>query len=408
MPIVSKAIRLKAIMSLTALFALYAVSQEASIEDTANSRIMISKITTVYDANPKGAIRALPKSIESIAWSPDGKSLLVDIQGLNQFFSISIMNVSGDKPTLRPLTNSRDTGNTRLNNSNPCFYKDGKHYVFIGQDLNSQEYRRSLPGIGLFSNICLANVNSPNYWNLTNYISSYKIAKGAVMPRFSKDGKALCWTACTAEAQDRNFWGRRSLAVAKFSFAKGSPELSGIKTFSPSNNKQPFYETYGFSPDGKSILFASNLDERQEWFAMDICSLNLESGEVKNLTNTPRNWNRYAAYSPNGKKIIYTSSEGYAVPFLGLNGEQWRNEMFSELWIMNSAGTERRRISGFNDPSNPYFVKTKAYIGMVAWHPTDTNKIAFILYVRNNAYTNFASVVVAELSNSLTVNLPKK
>ncbi len=400
--------RLKSLLALTVLLSLQAFAQGENIENVANSRIMISKLTTVYDTNPQGVIRALPRAIESVEWSPDGKSLIVDIQGVNQFFSIAIMNATTEKATIKQLSNSRDTGNTRLNNSNPSFYKNGKYYVFVGQDLSSQEYRRSLPGIGLFSNICLASTTSPNYWNLTNYISSYKTARGAIMPRFSKDGKMLSWTVCAADSQDRNFWGRRSIAVAKFAFVKDVPELSSIKTYSPSSNKQPFYETYGFSPDGKSILFAANMDDKQEWFAMDICSLNIETGEARKLTDTPKNWNRFAAYSPNGKKIIYTSSEGYAVPFLGLNGEQWKNEMFSELWIMNAAGTERRKISGFNDLGNPYFVKTKAYVGMVSWNPVEPNKIAFILNIRNNAYTNYSSVVVAELSNSLTVNLQKK
>ncbi len=141
---------------------------------------------------------------------------------------------------------------------------------------------------------------------------------------------------------------------------------------------------------------------------MDICSMNLENGQVVNLTDTPQDWNRFAAFSPNGRKIIYTSSEGFKVPFLGNDSEQWKNEMFSELWIMNCDGTDKRKLSGFNAPANPYFVKTKAYIGMVAWNPTDPTKIAFILNVRNNAYTNLASIVIAELSNNITGYIPKK
>ena len=75
---------------------------------------------------------------------------------------------------------------------------------------------------------------------------------------------------------------------------------------------------------------------------------------------------------------------------------------------MNSNGTEKRKLSGFNEPSNPYFARTKAFIGMVAWHPLAPNIIAFILNVRNNAYTNFASIVVAELSDNTTGNISKK
>ena len=398
----------KAITALTFMLSLHALAAGESIENVSNSRIAISKVTPLVSMNSKDAFRTLPKVIESLEWSPDGKSLLVDTQGVNQFFSIAIMSALGEKTSVRQLSNSRDTGNTRLNNSNPCFHKDGKHYVFIGQDLNSREYARSLPGIGLFSNVCLAKVNSPNYWNLTNYVSSYKLAKGAVMPRFSKNGQILCWTVCASDAEDRNFWGRRSIAVAKFAFVNETPELSDIKNYSPSRNRHPFYETYGFSPDGKSLLFASNLDENQQWFTMDICSLNLQNGQVTKLTDTQGAWHRFAAFSPNGKKIIYTSSESFSVPFLGNDAQKWKNELFSELWIMNSNGSEKRKLSGFNDPGNPYFAKTKAYIGMVAWHPTDPNKIAFLLNVRNNAYTNQASIVIAELSSNTTGTPSKK
>lgn len=382
--------------------------QKENVEDVVNSRIIISKMDTVYDTETAGSSRNAPKTIDSIAWSPDGKKLLVDIQGVNQFFSVALLDLSGEKVALKNLTSNREPGNTRLNNSNPCFFKDGKHYVFIGQDLDSKEYRRSLPGIGLFSNVWLSKVNSPNYWKITNCVSSFKASEGAVMPRFSKDGSQICWVNCFADAQVKNFWGKRSVSLAKFTLGKDGPSLSNTRTFTPGNNKTPFYETYGFSPDGKKVLLAATLDMNQEWFGMDICAMDAETGEVKPLTDNPKVWNRYADYSPSGKKVLFTSSDGYAVPFLGFNGEQWKSEMVSELWIMSGNGTEKRKLTGFNDIGNPYYVKTRAYIGMVAWNPADPNKVAFILNVQNNAYTTASSVIVAELANSLTVNLRKK
>ncbi len=375
---------------------------EGSIGQLANGRIVLAGQRKVFEMASKTPQKDQPRQIDSIAWSPDGSGIIFDMQGGNGFFGIAIADPGKDgQASPRSLTANRGDGRARLNNSAPCFHPDGIHYVFSGQDEGSSEYRNTLPGIGLYSNLLLSDVNSSQYIPLTDEISSVRIAKGACCPRFSPDGGQLAWISVSRPVRESSLWGTRVIKVAGFSGANGTPRIQGAKTYTPSAAAEPFYEIYGFTRDGKSLLFATNLDKDQKWFGMDICVLDLRTRKARNLNNTPDVWDRYAALSPDGGKIVWSSSSSYSLAFLGYGGSKWRSEMLSELWIMNADGSDKRQLSFFNVRGHEHYAGGSSFIGGLAWHPRNPGKIAFILHTRQASGYNSSAIIVAELAGGL-------
>lgn len=396
---------LRAAMCLALCAGNFALSQDqpkVSVEDITNGKIAVAKIT------PLGKDF---QNIESIAWSSDGKSLIVDRQGINQFYQVFVVPLAADGERNQAVTANRSSS-SRSHNGNASWHPDNQHIIFCGQNADSSEFTRSVPSYGLQCNLWLTTSTGSRFWQLTHMLTSFNSPKGVSMPRFSPDGKLLFWTGCLGATTRGSIWGERALFLADFSFAGDRPQLTNQQNFQP-GTQHDFYESYGFSPDGKSLLFAGNMTPDQQWFGMDIGKMELASvypSQAKMtpvmLTNTPYVWDRYASFSPNGKKIIWSSSEGNTVPYLGIGGARWQQFMQSDLWIMNSDGKEKRRLTGFNNRRAPEYAKRKCYVGMSAWHPSE-DKIAIVLHyeVRNANMESVAYIIELDNSDNL-INQP--
>lgn len=380
--------------------------RETDVEKVVNSRIVIAKQTKVFEIVSKNTTKNLPRNFQNISWSPDGKSILLDLQGDNFYFTISLADISKDKTEVKSLTDAR--GGQKLNYSDPAFHPDGKHFVFVAQNIeDASKYERSLPGFGLFSNLMVSEIGTTDYYPITNAESTVRVYKGACTPQFSHDGKKLAWVDVSTSSRVKTLWSDRVIKIADFEFVDGLPKISNVKTYNPSKNEAPFYEIYGFSKDDKFLIFGSNMNAGQRWFGLDICKLNLANGKIVKMTKTDDGWDRYVAISPNSKKIIWSSSQSFSVAFLGYGGTQWQSEMYSELWIMNADGSNKRQLSFFNQKGHKQYIDSRTFIGGVAWHPTDPNKIVYVLHTQHGLYNTISSIIVADLANELTVNMPK-
>ena len=374
----------------------------SNIEEIPNSRVTVVNMQTIFDASTRNNAKVFPRIIESIAWNNTGTKLYIDYQGVNQYFAIVDLS-SAIKGTARVkfLSHTRDKGNTRHNNANPVFHPSNKFYVFSGQDIGVTEYRRSLPGYGFCTNLYAADINSNVYWPLTTNVSTAKMVRGAFMPQFSPDGTTLFWTVCECHPLDKEILGRRSLMLGDFSIVGDVPQLTNAKRIAEDQLSNAFAESYGFSPDGKQLLLAGTRKNVNEWYRMDIGLYSLETNKVTFLTNRTDTWDRYAAFTAMGRKIIWSSSGDYTIPYLGIGGSQWQNEMLSELWIMNANGMDKRQLTHFNERGHSQYAGSKCYVGMVKWHPTKKNTIAFILHKQHSLNNTSSSIIIAELGNAL-------
>lgn len=380
--------------NVTAPSAKPAVVARQGLEHVPNHRIRVKSMTTLQSI----------RQVESIIWHPDGSSLLIDSAVGNPYYNLYAVHFDQDgNESVRPLLERRDgTAIGNLHNSNGSWHPRGRHVVFSGQNVGSTELRRSAPGYGLFSNLWLCDSTGQRSWRLTDLQSSYFNPRGASMPFFSPDGRKLVWTASdgragSGRARGRldSIWGVRTLCVADFAFRGGEPEISNLKEYTP-GEQDDFYESYGFTKDGKQLLFAANMTDDQPWYGMDICLFNLKTEKIVSLTDTPMAWDRYATFSPGGEKVIWSSSEGFTVSALGIGGATWQKEMVSELWIMNKDGRQKRRLTYFNQRNRPEAVTTRCYVGMSSWHPKE-NKVALVLHNEIRPGVMESTVMILEL-----------
>ena len=350
-----------------------------------NHEIFVHKVTDLGD---------LLANTNTIDWSGPNNRLIIDKRGLNQYYNVFSVTPEGFR--LKPLTLAMDpTGTARQHSGNANWIPGGDVFIFTSQNRGSTDYRRSIPGMGWHCNLWLADKDGNKFWQLTNLHTSYNSPQGIAMPHFSPDGKRVFWTGKTGKHSTESPWEQRALYLADFAFNDGRPELSNRQEFQPGKQRD-FYESYGFSPDGNRIYFAGNLEENQPWYGMNIYALDKGATEPVNLTQTPRSWDRFASISPDGRKIVWSSSADFNIRYLGSGGSRWQRYLRTELWIMDANGQNGRKLTNLNTPGSPEYVGRRAFVGDTAWSP-DGNRIALVLHYETRNFDVDSKVLMVEL-----------
>ena len=109
-----------------------------------------------------------------------------------------------------------------------------------------------------------------------------------------------------------------------------------------------------FSPDGGTIVFVRwTYEESTETETADIFTVDVDSGEVRNLTNTPTTYEESPAYSPDGSKIAFSQYGSSS----------------SDIYVMDADGSDQQKLTNTR--------RTDEYDP--DWSP-DGSRIAFASY----------------------------
>jgi Tol biopolymer transport system component len=228
-----------------------------------NSLIAFSKGQEIALISPFGGI---PTSIistneriyyDSPSWSPTGEQIVFTQRGPAIGSKIYLINRDGSG--LRLL---------RDNASDPSWSPDGEHIAFINR-------------FGLF----VTNVNGPGLQQLVKSKPSEPAS-----PSWSPDGKKLAFLGDSAR-----FDGPFKIYVID----------SDGKNLQPLTKASVGQGRLAWSPDGKTIYFRSYEG------CGDINSLDLETGTITNLTNTPDIGDYDSAISADGNFIVFSSAFFY-------------------------------------------------------------------------------------------------
>ena len=316
------------------------------------------------DPSPAAPVAATTITAEGgrIDWLPRGERLAFDRRGADGYFDIYTMTTLGSD--VRCLTCDK----TELPNKsigNPAWHPSGNYIAFVAQNsyagLGTITDYFANPGAGVNNDLWIMDKDGRQFWPLTQV----KPREGGVLhPHFSRNGDKLIWSERMSSAGGP--WGTWAIRLADFTLTGGTPAISNIQTLQPGVQHR-MYETHGFTPDGRQILFSGNLQEGQDEESADIYLYNLQTGALTNLTDSMDEWDEHAQFSPDGRFIIWMTNKGQpSIPLGGLR---------TDYWLMDANGTNKRRLTYFNERGHAEYMQGGVIAADATWSP-DGRRIA--------------------------------
>ena len=300
-------------------------------------------------------------------WSPKGEVLAFDRRGADGYFDVYTMNTQGGD--VRCLTcDKKELPNKSM--GNPAWHPSGDYIVFQAQNsfkgLGKITDYFANPGAGVNNDLWVMDKDGRQFWPLTQV----KPREGGVLhPQFSKNGDKLLWSERLSSAGGS--WGTWALRVADFTVADGKPSISNIQTIQP-GDQHKMYESHGFSPDGRQIMFSGNLQQGQKEESADIYLYDLQTKALTNLTNSMDEWDEHAHFSPDGRSIVWMTNKGQAKYIRS-------GQPHTDYWLMNPDGTNKRRLTYFNERGHEEFIKTGVTCADSAWSPDGQRIAAYLI-----------------------------
>lgn len=321
----------------------------------------VKQITTLVDRGAK-----------TLDWSPKLNKLTVEKYGADTYVDIYVMNPDGSGEQC--LTCDK-AGCPQKHNGNSAWHPSGEYIVFTAEKENNPKalWREAQPGSGFNNDLWVMTADGQNFFQLTEYQLH---TRAVIHPHFSNDGRKVFW-AERLRSSAGSGWGEWALKIADFVIESGKPSLKNTQVYQPGRNHY-FYESHGFPPDDSKIIFTAN-SEGQSDSGFDIYTLDLASGKLTNLTNTPNDWDELAHYSPDGKKIAWLSATGLNIPAGSIKVEEFEKGLISELWIMDADGSNKQRLTYFNQPGYAeYMGGQRVIVADSTWSP-DSKTIAVLI-----------------------------
>jgi len=343
---------------------------------------VINKMTTIKDYG------------KSVDWLHQENMIVTARPLLDGYYDLLIFSM--DDPDKEIYLTDNAPGAPQKHNGNPAWHPSGNYIVFTGEneDVDSEYDSYSVPGRGINCNLWVAKRDGTKFWQLTFHETSYgDDAPGVIHPQFSPDGEKLLWAERVAGAKG-TMWGRWALKIARFLDDGKGPRLTDIQIFT-SGDKNAFYEGHAFSPDGSSILFSGNLELGQEETGMDIYEMKLEGSMLTRLTCSFSDWDEHAHWSADGKKIAWMSSTHLDVEYPEeMGSHDWLYYLATELWLMDADGSNRQRLTFFNQQGHPHQRAERTIVSDSVW---GSNNKSLLVLLANCDGTGPDSICSAQL-----------
>jgi Tol biopolymer transport system component len=176
---------------------------------------------------------------------------------------------------------------------------------------------------------------------------------------FSPDENRIVYARLIGKADRRRKFGYFEIRVADFSDVHG-PQLVNDHVLL---SNEGVYEAHGFSSDGSKVLFSSDRT-LPSTMGLDLWEYDLRTGDVRNLTNSPTQYDEHARYSPDGTTIAWGSSQG--IP----SYRTTLPTLVSDAYVMRAdGGGTPVRLTHFNAPGYPESTPLQSGIWPTAWSP---------------------------------------
>ncbi len=326
---------------------------------------------------------------KSLDWSHELNLIAFGKLGLDGYYDVYVMRPDGFGE--RCLTCGRPE--IPRHNGNPAWHPSGEYIVFTAEKKEAprQDDPYAIPGTGINCDLWLISSDGARLWRLTELPLTRR--NGVIHPQFSRDGKKLFWAERLGPG---GAWGEWALKIADFVVDARGPHLENIQIYQP-GEQHHFYESHAFSQDGARVLFSGNLLLGQPESGLDIYELDPETGELRRLTPSFDDWDEHAHYSPDGRKIAWMSSSGFAITYPTIQGHEWAKYLATELWLLDADGLNKRRLTYFNEPGHPEYIGSRSIVSDNAWSPDGRRIVATVAYETPQGLRS--KIVMIELSD---------
>jgi len=302
------------------------------------------------------SIQRVPSAFEDPHVSPDGtivEATKLDANGIYQLYLGNAVGSSGftGNNAFKCVTCTQLPGYPRIdrNKTSAINWHPSGQWLAVGVEENTYDLmglplwlRRAWLNCGIWLNMWITTPTGDRWYQLTDFKNS-----GFTGPSFTPDGKKAVWAEIVGSPSGGDTFGIWKLYIADFVVnTSGVPALINKKEITPAGAR--WLEPGNFSPDGKHMLFSSSMGipdaEGQDQWTLDIYT-----GALHNLTNTPTSWDEHGWYSPDGRKIVYMSS----YPYRNDPNSYKTFSLHTEFMLMSADGSHLQQLTHFNVPGYP-------------------------------------------------------
>lgn len=190
---------------------------------------------------------------------------------------------------------------------------------------------------GIWMDIMACTPDGATWYNLAT------TEGGFTGPAFTPNGTQCAW----AEALDSsnlavNVFGDWKLRLSNYAVNNGTPSFTSTTDITPAGAR--WIEPGNFHPDGQQLLVSSDIGivnaEGQDQFI-----INIVTGQVTNLNNSPMIWDEHGLWSPDGTKIVFMSS----YPYQADTNSYHTFSIKTEFMLMDPNGTNLQQLTHYCD-----------------------------------------------------------
>ena len=298
------------------------------------------------------SVQKLPTTFESPAKSPTSDAVAVSEPAADGVYQIYM--VRGGARSCISCTPRAGGPRVDRNKMMVSWHPSGQ-WLVVGVEENThgnswmpKSWQRGLLQSGIWLNIWVTTPTGERWYQITDFKkSATNPSDGFTGTAFTPDGSKAAWAEIVDGNVFRNHFGIWKLYAAEFRVSPdGDPHFANKKDITPAGAR--WVEPGNFSPDGRHLLISSDIGLRdaqgQDQFALDVVT-----GQLQNLTQSPLVWDEHGLYSPNGRKISFMSS----YPYRGKRDSYKASSLRTEFMLMDADGSQLQQLTHFNVPGYP-------------------------------------------------------